>query len=281
MLNRPITRPLAPGSSEGVNRLTRRRSSAGPIPPNRPLGPRDPQQPMRGGARATFLALRDHGKVFVADLPRLSDGQLCNVVREAREVLESLNRRIDELQQQINLSQLEQETCIRASTKRDVTERFIRAVDEEQEQRRTNPALKAAAGESLSRTFLELARHRLPGATFDSLLQEAVCILELETGLKLDPDADTPFEEPAAGEAGSDQPSADRVGSGTAEGEPFDADGPTQPGQGAGPTLAARPLAPRNFNVVRHAVNLESERQPLPVVLSPDPSITLARPSQP
>jgi hypothetical protein len=55
-----------------------------------------------------------------------------------------------------------------------VTERFIRAVEEEQEQRRSNPALKAAAGESLARAFLEIARHRLPGATFDSLLQEAL-----------------------------------------------------------------------------------------------------------
>ena len=281
MLNRPITRPTAPGASEGINRLTRRRSSAGPIPPNRPLSPRDPQQPMRGGARATFLALRDHGKVFVADLPRLSDGQLCNVVREAREVLESLNRRIDELQQQINLSQLEQETIIRASTKRDVTERFIRAVEDEQEQRRSNPALKAAAGESLSRTFLELARHRLPGATFDSLLQEAVCILELETGLKLDPDAASTLDGSAAVDGGPELADADLADSGPAQAEPLNGDGPSQPSLDAGPTLAARPLAPRNFNVVRHAPNLENERQPLPVVLSPDPSTTLARPSQP
>ena len=34
--------------------------------------------------------------------------------------------------------------------------------------------VRAAAGESLSRAFLELARHRLPGSTFDSLLQEAL-----------------------------------------------------------------------------------------------------------
>ena len=283
MLNRPITRPLAPGPSDGVNRLTRRRSSAGPIPPNRPLSPRDPQQPMRGGARATFLALRDHGKVFVADLPRLSDGQLCNVVREAREVLESLNRRIEELQQQINLSQLEQETIIRASTKRDVTERFIRAVDDEQEQRRSNPALKAAAGESLSRTFLELARHRLSGATFDSLLQEAVCILELETGLKLDPDAATaPAPDGSAALDGDPDPAyADLAGSGHAQGERLNGEDQSQLGLDAGPTLAARPLAPRNFNVVRHAPSAENERQPLPVVLSPDPSTALARPSQP
>jgi len=281
MLNRPITRPLAPGPSEGVNRLTRRRSSAGPIPPNRPLSPRDPQQPMRGGARATFLALRDHGKVFVADLPRLSDGQLCNVVREAREVLESLNRRIEELQQQINLSQLEQETIIRASTKRDVTERFIRAVDDEQEQRRSNPALKAAAGESLSRTFLELARHRLSGATFDSLLQEAVCILELETGLKLDPDAATATDGSAALDGDPDPARADLAGSGQALGERLNGEGQSQLGLDAGPTLAARPLAPRNLNVVRHAPSAENERQPLPVVLSPDPSTAMARPSQP
>jgi hypothetical protein len=154
-------------------RVTRRRSSAGPIPPNRPLRPRD-AYPSRSSVRPTFLTLRDHGKVFVADLPRLSDGQLAHVGKEAREVLESISRRLEELDQQLQLSPQEQETRIRAATKRDVTERFIRAVEEEQEQRRTNPALKAAAGESLARAFLEIARHRLPGATFDSLLQEAL-----------------------------------------------------------------------------------------------------------
>ena len=155
------------------SRVTRRRSSAGPIPPNRPLRPRD-AYPSRSSVRPTFLTLRDHGKVFVADLPRLSDGQLAHVGKEAREVLESISRRLEELDQQLQLSPQEQETRIRAATKRDVTERFIRAVEEEQEQRRTNPALKAAAGESLARAFLEIARHRLPGATFDSLLQEAL-----------------------------------------------------------------------------------------------------------
>ena len=63
---------------------------------------------------------------------------------------------------------------IKASTKRDVTRRFIRAIQDEQEHRQNNPALRSAAGESLPRTFLEVARHRLPGATFDSLLQEAL-----------------------------------------------------------------------------------------------------------
>jgi hypothetical protein len=110
----------------------------------------------------------------VADLPRLSDGQLSRISREAQEVLASLSRRLEELQGQTLLSQAEQDTRIRATTKRDVTERFIRAIEEEQELRRNNPALRAAAGESLARAFMELARHRLPGATFDSLLQEAL-----------------------------------------------------------------------------------------------------------
>jgi len=153
-------------------RITRRRSSAGPVAPNRPLR-REPYAG-RSNVRPTFLTLRDHGKVFVADLPRLSDGQLAHVGKEAKEVMESLCRRLEELDQQLSLNPQEQETRIRAATKRDVTDRFIRAVEEEQEQRRTNPALKAAAGESLARAFLEIARHRLPGATFDSLLQEAL-----------------------------------------------------------------------------------------------------------
>jgi hypothetical protein len=55
-----------------------------------------------------------------------------------------------------------------------VTERFLASIAQEQELRRSNPALRAAAGESLARAFLELARHRLPGATFDSLLEEAL-----------------------------------------------------------------------------------------------------------
>lgn len=128
----------------------------------------------RGTVRPTFLALRDHGKVFVADLPRLSDGQLSHVGKEARQILESLNRRLQELDGQLQPPSLEQDSRIRAATKRDVTERFIQAVEEEQQQRRSNPALRAGAGESLARAFLELARHRLPGATFDALLQEAL-----------------------------------------------------------------------------------------------------------
>jgi hypothetical protein len=129
---------------------------------------------MGGGQRPTFLTLRDHGKVYVADLPRLSDGQLSQIAREAEEVLESLNRRLEELRNQLTLSQVDQDTRIRATTKRDVTERFLASIAQEQELRRSNPALRAAAGESLARAFLELARHRLPGATFDSLLEEAL-----------------------------------------------------------------------------------------------------------
>jgi len=120
------------------------------------------------------LSLRDHGKVYVADLPRLSDGQLTHIAKEAQDVLDSLNRRLGELEQQSLLSEAEQDTRIRAGTKRDVTERFLSAIAQEQDLRRSNPALRAAAGESLARAFLELARHRLPGSTFDSLLQEAL-----------------------------------------------------------------------------------------------------------
>jgi hypothetical protein len=164
------------------SRITRRRSSAGPVPPQRPQQPRPRlregnssyRESSPGGQRPTFLTLRDHGKVYVADLPRLSDGQLTHIAKEAQEVLDSLNRRLQEQEGQLFLSQAEQDTRIRATTKRDVTERFLASIAQEQELRRSNPALRAAAGESLARAFLELARHRLPGATFDSLLQEAL-----------------------------------------------------------------------------------------------------------
>ena len=171
-----ISRPQ--NSFSAGQRVTRRRSSAGPIPPVRPQRPREnlnrPQRP-------TFLTLRDHGKVYVADLPRLSDGQLAHVAKEAKDVLESLSRRLDELSSQLQLNQMEQDSRIRAATKRDVTERFIRAIEEEQNLRRNNPLLRAAAGESVARAFLELARHRLSGATFDSLLQEALAACEPDT----------------------------------------------------------------------------------------------------
>ncbi|MFM7268173.1 MAG: hypothetical protein ACKOZT_06250 [Cyanobium sp.] len=161
------------------SRITRRRSSAGPVPPQRPQQPRprllrESPGGREGGQRPTFLTLRDHGKVYVADLPRLSDGQLSQIEREARDVLDSLNRRLDELQLQLSLSPADQDTRIRATTKRDVTDRFLASIAQEQELRRSNPALRTAAGESLARAFLELARHRLPGTTFDSLLQEAL-----------------------------------------------------------------------------------------------------------
>jgi len=230
--------PFSAGSGSsftGTSRITRRRSSAGPVPPNRPQRARE-AYPGRGTVRPTFLTLRDHGKVFVADLPRLSDGQLAHVGKEAREVLESLSRRLEELDQQLQLSPLEQETRIRAATKRDVTERFIRAVEEEQEHRRSNPALKAAAGESLARAFLEIARHRLPGATFDSLLQEALA---------------------ACGDDGRTEASPLTAPEAAADG-------------------SAEAVRPRVVTLVRHgepaAEPSEPVRERLPVVLTPDPS---------
>ena len=160
-------------------RSTRRRPSAGPVPPKRPSQlSYERGSGQRQTARPTFLTLRDHGKVFVADMPHLSDGQLSNIGKEAGEVYSSLERRITELEQELSDGSPDRDTLIKATTKREVTVRFIRAIEEEQEQRRNNPALRNAAGESLPRTFLEIARHRLPGATFDSLLQEALSACE-------------------------------------------------------------------------------------------------------
>ncbi len=158
---------------ENSQRLTRRRSSAGPTPPRRPLG-NFPNVDNRQGPRPTFLTLRDHGKVYVADLPNLSDGQLSHIFKEAEEVLESLQRRITDLENDPENPSKDTDTLIKASTKHEVTLRFIRAIEDEQKHRKNNPALKDAASESLPRTFLEIARHRLPGATFDSLLREAL-----------------------------------------------------------------------------------------------------------
>jgi len=156
-------------------RITRRRSSAGPTPPRRPAGNLSEFNSRQNqGPRPTFLTLRDHGKVFVADLPNLSDGQLAHISKEANEVLNSLEKRLDDLENESNVSTPENDTLIKASTKRDVTLRFIKSIEEEQEHRKNNPALRDAASESLPRTFLEVARHRLPGATFDSLLREAL-----------------------------------------------------------------------------------------------------------
>ena len=159
---------------ENNKRITRRRSSAGPTPPKRPLGNTSDFNRQNQGPRPTFLTLRDHGKVFVADLPNLSDGQLAHISKEANEVLSSLDKRLSDLEIETNISNPENDTLIKASTKRDVTLRFIKSIEEEQEHRRNNPALRDAASESLPRTFLEVARHRLPGATFDSLLREAL-----------------------------------------------------------------------------------------------------------
>ena len=160
---------------ENNKRITRRRSSAGPTPPRRPAGNSSEFNSRQNqGPRPTFLTLRDHGKVFVADLPNLSDGQLAHISKEANEVLNSLEKRLDDLENESNVSSPENDTLIKASTKRDVTLRFIKSIEEEQDHRKNNPALRDAASESLPRTFLEVARHRLPGATFDSLLREAL-----------------------------------------------------------------------------------------------------------
>ena len=83
-------------------------------------------------------------------------------------------KRLNDLENEPNVSNPENDTLIKASTKRDVTLRFIKSIEEEQDHRKNNPALRDAASESLPRTFLEVARHRLPGATFASLLREAL-----------------------------------------------------------------------------------------------------------
>ena len=177
-LTRPYSAPAEPTEAARASdfagssgrRITRRRSSAGPVAPNRPVRPAQPLN-QRSGPKPTYLTLRDHGKVYVADLPRLSDGQLAQVAKEAQEVLSSLQRRLETLAAPLGSSD---DTLIRATTKREVSERFLKAVQDELELRRSNPALRAAAGESLAKAFLELARHRLPGSTFDSLLEEAL-----------------------------------------------------------------------------------------------------------
>ena len=170
---------------ENNQRITRRRSSAGPTPPKRPIGSNsDFNGRQNQGPRPTFLTLRDHGKVFVADLPNLSDGQLAHISKEANEVLNSLEKRLNDLENEPNVSNPENDTLIKASTKRDVTLRFIKSIEEEQEHRKNNPALRDAASESLPRTFLEVARHRLPGATFDSLLREALDACSIDDNLE-------------------------------------------------------------------------------------------------
>ena len=170
---------------ENNKRITRRRSSAGPTPPRRPAGnSTEFNNRQNQGPRPTFLTLRDHGKVFVADLPNLSDGQLAHISKEANEVLNSLEKRLDDLENESNVSSPENDTLIKASTKRDVTLRFIKSIEEEQEHRKNNPALRDAASKSLPRTFLEVARHRLPGATFDSLLREALEACSVEDQVK-------------------------------------------------------------------------------------------------
>ena len=177
--------PFIVTSSVPSNRITRRRSSAGPLAPQSPsrLQARPPlirtSAPTPGTTNTTrtpFLTLNDHGKVYVGDLPKLSDGQLANLYREANEVFASLEQRIAQLESDLERSP--RDAVIRASTKRDITLRFIKAIDDEQKHRRSNPNLRAAASESLSRAFMEVSRHRLPGSDFDSFLQEALALCQ-------------------------------------------------------------------------------------------------------
>ena len=180
---------------ENNQRITRRRSSAGPTPPKRPIGNNsDFNGRQNQGPRPTFLTLRDHGKVFVADLPNLSDGQLAHISKEANEVLNSLEQRLNDLENEPKSANPENDTLIKASTKRDVTLRFIKSIEEEQVHRKNNPALRDAASESLPRTFLEVARHRLPGATFDSLLREALEACAVDDNPKKNDSIDVPKE---------------------------------------------------------------------------------------
>ena len=180
---------------ENNQRITRRRSSAGPTPPKRPIGNNsDFNGRQNQGPRPTFLTLRDHGKVFVADLPNLSDGQLAHISKEANEVLNSLEKRLSDLENDSGSTNSENDTLIKASTKRDVTLRFIKSIEEEQDHRKNNPALRDAASESLPRTFLEVARHRLPGATFDSLLREALEACSVDDNPKKNDFIDVPKE---------------------------------------------------------------------------------------
>ena len=91
--------PLAPSRSDDFAARCSIRPDASPaaaVPPARfrPSAPSShgpacgraamvQQREGSGGQRPTFLTLRDHGKVYVADLPRLSDGQLTHIAKEA------------------------------------------------------------------------------------------------------------------------------------------------------------------------------------------------------
>lgn len=171
-------------SSVPSNRITRRRRSAGPLAPQSPSRPQARPPLLRTATvpttttttRTPFLTLNDHGKVYVGDLPKLSDGQLANLAREANDVLLSLEQRIAQLESELERSP--RDAVIRATTKRDITLRFIKAIEDEQKHRRSNPHLRAAASDSLPRAFMEVCRHRLPGSDFDALLQEALALCQ-------------------------------------------------------------------------------------------------------
>lgn len=176
-------------------RITRRRSSAPPLAPV-PVPPRRHGESFSRPRSVPLFSPCGTTARFTWRICRASLMASWGTCSKKPATFESLNNRLKELELQASLSPLEQETVIRAGTKRDVTERFIQALTEELEQRRNNPALRAAVGESLARTFLEMARHRLPGSTFDSLLQEAMAACGSDDGTAVaEEDAATEDEE--------------------------------------------------------------------------------------
>ena len=92
----------------------------------------------------------------------MSDGQLAHISKEANEVLNSLEKRLGDLENEPNNSNPENDTLIKASTKRDVTLRFIKSIEEEQEHRKNNPALRDAASESLPLSLIHISEPTRP-----------------------------------------------------------------------------------------------------------------------
>ena len=90
----------------------------------------------------------------------MSDGQLQNV--DAKPPMYSKASSAASLISSNNWAHAGDDNIIRARTKRDVTDRLRPSAKSKSVAARTPFA--AAAGESLARAFLELARHRLPGA---------------------------------------------------------------------------------------------------------------------
>ena len=118
-------------------RITRRRSSAGPVPPRRPLPLGQDRQQGYRQVHDRFSHARDHGKVFVADMPTFRMGNWLHR-QGSPGGLESLERRIQDMEQELSHGPQGRHP-VKASTKRDVTRRFIRAIQDEQGIARTTP----------------------------------------------------------------------------------------------------------------------------------------------